>query len=370
MPEFRVWVVLFIVALLGAPRIGMAEESTDTPLHFHGYGDIHYNNPQLSTMNQAAISEADAHRFALGLSYELTPEMRIDAEVDFEHAAEEIELEYAHLDYDLAPALTLRAGSVLLPIGPLNEFHEPPLYYSVERPYVETTVMPTTWQEIGVGLVGRTGNGALAYRGYLVTGLDAVQLSAIKGLEDSQSHGSEAAAEDLAGVARVEYATRSGLSVGASGYFGGADQGNPALHKVTVGIVNADARYRRGGWDFRGVFYRIFVDGADTLSAFTGETIGKAIAGWYGEAAYDLLGREGTAGRRSLYVFGRYEWFDTNLEVPEGFEAEEGAGRSVITGGISYLPIEKVAFKADFEHWKDDTDAELNRFNLGVAFQF
>lgn len=362
---------VFAIALGGLGRAEPAQaETADSPLHFHGYIDVHYNNPELETMDQGAVSEADVHRAALGWSYEFTPNIRLDAEVDYEHGADEIEVEYAHIEDDLTSSLTLRAGSVLLPVGPLNEAHEPTLYYSVERPYVETTIVPTTWQEIGLGLIGRTGSGGLAYRGYLVTGLDATRIGSIRGMDDVQTHGSHNKAEDLAGVARVEYAWTSGLSFGASGYYGGADQSEPGLGQVNVGIANADARYRAHGLDLRGVYYRVMVDGADSVSAFVGETIGKAMMGWYGEAAYDVLGKDLAAGRRSLVVFGRYEAFDTNLETPAGLAAEPGAFRSVITGGIAYYPIEKVAFKADFEHWKDDTDAELNRLNLGAAVRF
>jgi len=354
---------------MGAAGTAWAEDA-DSPLHFHGYIDVHYNNPQLGTMDQGAVSEADVHRAALGWSYEFTPNIRLDAEVDYEHGADEIEVEYAHVEDDLTPSLTLRAGSVLLPVGPLNEAHEPTLYYSVERPYVETTIIPTTWQEIGLGLVGRMASGGLAYRAYLVTGLDATRIGSVRGMDDVQTRGSHTKAEDLAGVARVEYAWTSGLSFGASGYYGGADQSEPGLGQVNVGIANADARYRAHGWDLRGVYYRVMINGADSVSTFVGETIGKAMMGWYGEAAYDVLRRDRTSGRRSLVAFGRYEAFDTNFETPVGFAATPGAGRSVMTAGLAYYPIEKVAFKADYEHWKDDTRAELNRFNLGAAVQF
>lgn len=358
-----------------------AQEPLEERIHFSGYGEFHYNNPQTGTMDQSAIAEADVHRFVLGWNYEFTPDLRLDAEVDFEHAATEIELEYAHLEYDLAPSVSLRVGSLLMPIGPLNEFHEPPTFYSVERPYVETSIMPTTWQEIGLGVAGRAAGGALGYRAYLVTGLDAVGFSTLSGIREGRRHTAEAPAEDLAGVARVEYAMGSGLSLGASGYYGGADQGaqgginqgNPFQSDIFVGIAGADARLRRHGFDIRGVFYRIFLDGAYEVSLVQGETVGKAMMGWYGEAAYDLLRRDADPSRRrSLFLFGRYEDFDTNEESPDDnlFPKDPSASRQIITGGISYLPIEKVAFKADFEHWEDDAGADLNRFNFGAAFMF
>ncbi len=364
----------WLLLLLALPaRTSLAQVSVGDRLRFSGYGEVHYNNPAIGTMDEGALAEADVHRFVLGWAYDFSSEIRLDAEIDFEHAAQEIELEFAHLDCDLNSSLTLRVGSVLMPVGPLNEFHEPPNYYSVERPYVESYIMPTTWQELGFGLVGRTKDGAISYRGYIVTGLDARGFSGLDGIDGGISHGFEAPAEDLAGVARVEYASTSGLALGLSGYYGGADQGDSTMGDVFVGIAGADARYRRHGLDVRGVFYRVMIDGADRVGVVTGETIGKALMGWYGEAAYDILRRDAEEGRqRSLMIYGRFEDFDTEQELPSGpsFVRDPAAGRQVISGGLAYYPIEKVAFKADLEHWTDDSDADLTRFNFGAAFRF
>jgi hypothetical protein len=123
--------------------------------------------------------------------------------------------------------------------------------------------------------------------------------------------------------------------------------------------------------DLKGVVYHESVGDADVLSNELGTTIGESMLGWYGEAAYDLLrrDREGSSGR-ALFLFGRYENFDTNQDVPTGFVANPAANRTVITGGVSYMPVDKIAFKADVEHWEDDADQDLTRFNLGAAFQF
>ena len=364
---------VFAVAALIHPTVpsaAIAQEDVDAEkrLHFHGYGEFHYNNPETGTMDQSATALADVHRFVLGWTYEFTPAFRLDAEIDYEHAAREIELEYAHIDYDMSPTVSLRFGSLLMPVGPLNEFHEPPLFYSVERPYVQQSIIPTTWQENGIGVVGRAGTG-LGYRAYLVTGLNAENFTGLSGIRGGRSGSSEAKAEDLAGVARLEYATTAGLSLGASGYYGGADQSVAGLGDVKVGMVALDARFRRGGVDLRGVFARDFVDRADTVTALA--TVGEAMQGFYAEAAYDLLRRDARPdSRRSLFLFARYERFDTNAEMPTGLTANPAFDREVITGGVAYLPIEKLSFKADFEHWEDGTEATLNRINLGAAFLF
>lgn len=359
-----------VLLLVAAPSPARAAEESENRLQFHGYGEFHYNNPQTGTMDQSATSEADVHRFVLGWTYDFTPEIRLDAELDYEHAARELELEYAHIDYDLCPTISLRFGSLLMPVGPLNEFHEPPLYYSVERPYVQRSIIPTSWQENGLGVVGRAGSG-LGYRAYLVTGLNAMNFDGVDGIREGRSGSSEAKAEDLAGVARLEYATTAGLSMGASGYYGGADQSEPGLGDVKVSMVALDARFRRGGVDLRGVFARDFLDGADSVAAVTGENVGEAMQGFYAEAAYDLLRRDAKPDtRRALFLFARYERFDTNAEMPTGLTADPAFDRKVITGGVAYLPIEKISLKADFEHWEDGADATLNRVNLGAAFLF
>ncbi len=341
------------------------------PLQFHGYGEVHYNNPRIGTMSSGDGNEIDYHRFVLGWEYEFTGDLRMDAEVDYEHAAREIELEYAYLEYDLLPALALRVGSLLMPVGPLNEFHEPPLFYSVERPYVERTIIPTTWQENGVGFAGQAREGKWAYRVYATAGMDATNITALEGLHDVSSKGSESKADDLAGVGRLEFAPSRGLMLAGSAYYGGADQRTPGLGEVTVTLWSADARFRRAGFDLRGVFSRVLLDGADRVSAFVGETVGEAMQGWYAEAAYDFLRRDrAERAGKGLVLFGRHEEFDTQEEVPTGLPRDPAAERKVTTGGIAYYPIDKVAFKADIEHWEDGTDAKLNRANLGAAFMF
>ncbi len=341
-------------------------------LSIHGYGEVHYNNPETGTMNEDAPAMVDVHRLVLGWEYDFSPILRMSAEIDYEHSASEIELEYAHVEYDLSPTLSLRAGSLLMPVGPLNEFHEPPTYHSVERPYVQNSVIPTTWQEIGFGLVGRASGGALGYRAYVVSGLDAQGFSGGSGIRGGRQHGVEAKAEDLALVGRLEYAARGGISLGASAYYGGADQGALGLGDVTVTLATADVHVRRGALDLRGVGATGSIENSDSISNVIGSSVGSRFYGAYGEAAFDLLhGRGASAdGGRQLWIFGRLERFDTMADTATGVTDSPAAERTVITGGVAYHPVPELAFKADVEHWEDGADVELNRLNVGVAFQF
>jgi hypothetical protein len=365
-------VVAFLVAAAPVTRAEDEDKDEVGKLEFHGYGEVHYNNPRIDTMSPGAGNELDFHRFVLGWEYPFTERLRFEGEIDHEHAAQELELEEAYLEYDVTNTFVVRGGTLLIPIGPLNENHEPPLYYSVERPYVERYIIPTTWQENGAGFAGQLKQGHVSYRGYVVAGLDATRMTTMGGLHDVSTGGAESKADDLAGTGRVEVrGITPGLTLSGSGYVGGADQRTPGLGKVTLTILSGDVLYRRAGFDLRGVYDRVRVGGADRVSTLVGQTIGEIMQGWYAEAAYDLLGRGRAEGKgHSLRVFARHEEFDTNREAPIGFVADPAADRKVTTCGVAYYPVAKVALKADLEHWKDGLDQKLNRANLGAAFMF
>lgn len=340
-------------------------------LIWHGYGELHYNSPEGSGVpDDADPAIMDFHRMVWGLSYQFNDHVSLHTEVDFEHAATEIELEFAYLDFLITPAFNLRAGGILMPVGPLNEFHEPPLFYSVERPYVQRTLIPTTWQEGGAGVFGSASAG-LKYRVYLVSGLNAEEFTAANGVRNGRRHVAAAPAEDLAVVGRVEYVGIPGLEIGASLYQGGANvTGNPNLDEAAVGIWEGDIRFRKAGVDLRGVVASIQIDGADRISTETTQTIGKEMVGWYVEGAYDLLRLLARGSNQALVAFVRYEDFNTQHSVATGFTADPANDRQVITSGIAYYPIPDVAVKADMESWEDGTDESGSRFNLGVAYQF
>jgi hypothetical protein len=369
---FMTW-AFGIALLFGIPNSLFAEEGNEK-IHFHGYGELHYNSPESSSNvpDDEDPAVMDLHRMVWGLDYYWTDQISLHTEVDFEHAAQEMELEYAYIDFLVNPAFNVRAGSVLMPVGPLNEFHEPPLFYSVERPYVQNAIIPTTWQEGGAGIFGSPAEG-LKYRLYIVSGLNADGFSASSGIRGGRGKVAEQPSDELAVVGRLEYMGLPGLSLGASGYSGGANTtNNDALEDVAVTILEGDVRYRIAGLDLQGVFVQINVDEAEKLFALDGAEVGEKMVGWYGEVAYHLLGLILPETEKDLVLFVRMEQINTQEEVPDAFDANPANERQVLTYGLAYYPIPQVAVKADFERWENeaDNDNEGDRFNLGLAWMF
>jgi hypothetical protein len=357
---------------LGTESPEEGDEGYGGRVSFHGYGELHYNNPRTGSAvpQSSAPAQMDFHRMVWGLSYHYNDRISLHTEVDFEHAATEIELEFAYLDFLVTPAFNVRAGNMLMPVGPLNEFHEPTLFYSVERPYVQNVIIPTSWQEGGVGVFGSV-PGGIRYRVYLVSGLNAEGFSSATGIRSGRGHVAEAPSEDLAVVGRLEYIGTPGIEIGASAYQGGANPNkNPALGSASVGIWEGDVRFRKAGFDLRGVLASVQVDGADQISVFRTQTIGDEMLGWYAEGAYDLLKLLAPQADQSLVAFVRYEDFNTHESIPTGFTVDPTNDRQVTTTGLAYYPHQDVAIKGDWERWEDGMSDTASRWNLGIGYQF
>ena len=140
----------------------------------------------------------DFLRAVLYFGYKFSDSWVFNSEIEYEHASTSnggsVSVEFAYLDYLYRDALNLRTGLVLVPMGWLNELHEPTVYLGAVRPRTENRIIPTTWRENGIGAYGAFGG--FEYRTYVVNGLDASGFSA-KGLRSGRQKGSKAKAEDF-----------------------------------------------------------------------------------------------------------------------------------------------------------------------------
>ena len=163
-----------------------------------GYGELHYN--YVKTEDGDGTKTLDFHRFVLFYSHAWTEKWSFKAEVELEHnfvkdGHGELELEQAYIDYHYAKEFGFQAGVILPSVGLINEFHEPPLFLSVERPEYNKNIIPTTWFGNGLSVYGIiTG---FDYKFSVMEGLDASKFSAKSGIRDGRQKGYKANAEDL-----------------------------------------------------------------------------------------------------------------------------------------------------------------------------
>ncbi|WP_239649926.1 hypothetical protein [Methylocucumis oryzae] len=145
-------------------------------LSIGGYGEANYQ--AITDDKGTGKNNADLERLVLYAGYKFSDHILFNSEIEFEHATTgegaeekgEVSIEFAALDFFIDPRANIRAGMVLLPMGFINQIHEPPFFYGNNRPEVERRIIPSTWREIGIGLFGQI-TPELTYTAYIVNGL-------------------------------------------------------------------------------------------------------------------------------------------------------------------------------------------------------
>jgi len=374
--------VLPIVALAGLPfsslpsTLASAQEEEHTTIG--GYGEVHYTNAS----GPASPGQVNVARFVVFLAHTFSERLAFRSELEVEDAkveggepGGEVALEQIYLDYTFSPAATLRAGLVLPPVGIINETHEPPTFNGVERPTFDRDVIPSTWRDIGVGLVGAVpGSSGLNYRVYLLNGLVASGFSADAGIRGGRQEGREASFANPSLTGRLEWAG-PGLRVGGSFWYGGSAAQDPLLGSGSfdnaVALVSADARYDAGPFMFRGVVANVSIKDADAINAAYGGQVGSRIAGGYVEGAYNLLSAMAPASTQRLNLFLRHERYNTQAGVPAGVARDDALARRITTFGLTYKPVYNVVFKGDYQLRRNRAAVgQDEQLSLGVGYQF
>ena len=349
-------------------------DGTESRLPVAGYMDFHFNK------DRGDAFRPDFHRFVLLFGHSFSNRIKFWSELEVEHAlieggeeSGEVALEQAYLDFLAKPYLNFRAGMLLTPVGIINERHEPPAFNGVERPFVETLIIPTTWRELGFGLTGDLGRG-FRYRAYLMSSLDASRFDAEAGVTGGRTAGLDASFRNPAKVARLEFAGVRRLSLGTSIYSGHAGFDTPGVNP-RVTLADFDGRYSFRRIDFRALFAQTWISRAGELNRLlqlqTGvnPNIARQLRGYYFEPALHVLPRR---VRGDLIAFARYERYNTQHRMPSGYVPLPQFNRSSWVTGLTYKPVADVAIKFDygFNRNKSAVVSTPDGVNLGIGWWF
>lgn len=358
-----------------------------------GYGEMmytNYANPRGDTVTNK--DTADLERAVIYLGYKFNDWIILNNEIEFEHASTgegdelkgEVGVEFSQLDFLLNRKYNIRAGLMLMPMGFMNEMHEPTTFHGNHRPDVERYIIPSTWREMGAGLFGEILPG-LQYRMYAVNGLNAGGFSNA-GITEGRQGGSNAKAEDFAFTGRLDYTPTiaPGLMVGASTFLGNSGQkdvlsinDNTKKLDVFTQLYEGHVQYRYKGLELRALGAWGKINNTAALSPIIGETIGQENFGWYVEAAHDIMPFLWKESSQYLAPFFRVERYNTLASVANtpdtDFDRSTGLDRWIYQAGLSYKPITNVVIKADYRNIQDRKLVPSgiptgDEFNLGVGF--
>lgn len=312
-----------------------------------GYGEMHYNNLDSG-------KEIDFHRFVLFLNHEFSDRLRFFSELELEHSLSgegkpgEVELEQAAIQFDINNNLAVTGGLFLMPVGIINETHEPATFYGVERNPVEKNIIPTTWWEGGAMISGKPAP-AWSYDVAVTSGL-SVPTSGSKAykIRDGRQKVAAAPAEALAVTARLQWQPQAGTQIGVT-----AQQQDDITQgtatKASATLLEAHATLQQGPFGLRALYAAWDIDSSAAEAVGRNEQIG-----WYLEPSYKLSEQWG--------VFARYNAWDNEA----GDNSDSAQKQTDI--GINYWPHPSVVVKADLQnqHGTIGNDG----FNLGLGYQF
>jgi len=377
-------------------------------LSLWGYGEVYYTHPT----HDAKRTEFDLARAVFGIGYKFDERTLFNSEYEVEHAVSsaddvgEFEVEQFYIDRLLSDQVGVRAGLILMPFGLLNEFHEPTNFYGVQRNFVETLIIPSTWREGGAALHGETEFGLAWNAGITsdqdlskwnfapefpqyVTALD-LEDNEVAPLQATHQELALAKGQHLAQYLALNYNGVPGLKVGASIFNGKlatvpAPPNAPVPDDQHLTLWEAHARWMPGNFEISA----LYAHGAITnLAAINAENPGSpnpipsSFLGYYGEVAYTAW----QSGGYRFAPFVRWEHYDMGVSyegvsgpvVPTGLVPVSAAPGDygywpqrfdrVWTFGANYYLGPHVVLKADYQSFQVNTD--FSRYDLGLGLNF
>jgi len=314
-----------------------------------GYGELHYiNTDSTNTINM--------HRFILFMGHEFNDKIRFWSELEVEHSqvktsgsgSGEVSIEQAFLEFDVSDNNSIRAGIILVPVGMINETHEPPTFYGVERNNIEKYIIPTTWREGGVSLTGRFG-GAFSYDLAMHSGLE-ISASDNYAVRGGRNHVSKAPMSDPAYTARLKWTGVAGVELGAALQYQRDITQSTDAAAGSATLLETHAVWQTGPVALRALYASWDLSGNGPKSTGADEQ-----SGWYVEPSYKFTSQWG--------VYARQSSWDNQVNSVNDTQRDQ------TDFGVSYWPHEDVVVKANYQ-LLDKAGTDDDGFMLGVGYQF
>jgi len=427
----KLHVIILLAATIAASTAFAAEPDTlgYRKFRFGGYGEMVANFKDYGINRFYGHQEGNAKqnhntisvpRFVLAFDYKFSPKWTLGAEIEFEHGGTgtsyelentengeyetevekggEVALEQFHITRLIVPEFNVRAGHLIVPVGLTNAHHEPINFFGSSRPEGETTIIPCTWHETGIEVLGKIGKGygSFDYEAMMVTGLNANGFDrnnwvrkGKQGLFEGDNFTSPA------WVARLNYTGISGLRVGGAFYYCANTGANSdklitydEIGRIPVTIFSVDAQYNNKYVTARANWLTGHIAHAHEVGAKNGKLsnksgysrltpVAKHAVAYNAEVGFNLKSLMG--GGRSfpvVYPFAQYEYYNSQ-EKGDGMDVMDNRCQvSKWNFGLNWKPLPNLVVKADYTtrqigtakiFGKGSYNSE-NEFGIGIAY--
>jgi len=323
---------------------------SESKYKFGGYGELHYGNMDSG-------NSVDFHRFVLFNGYDFNEKTRFYSELEVEHALSgegkpgEVEVEQAFIEHRFNDTTKMTAGISLMPVGILNETHEPDTFYGVERNNVEKNIIPATWWAAGLGFSQEVNN-SFGYDLFVADGLNVpIEGSKAFLIRSGRQKVAEAIANDGSLTARARFNPLNNLQLNASiQYQQDITQG--ALD-VDATLFEANATYSINGFTFKALYARWDLD--DKVNAIAAGR--EEQTGYFIEPSY-RFGENNQFG-----VFARLSNWDNNAGDDN---SDDDIKQTDV--GFNFWLTPRVVFKADYQDQSGANDDDGIHLGMGYSF--
>ncbi len=406
--------IILILFLTSMTMFGQQQKEikkTDYKFRMGGYGEMLYQhfdyganryNPKNGAKYEKR-SNIDLPRFILSLEYKFTPSIQLVTEIEFEHGGTgsavelefeesgefemeaekggEVVLEQFHISKKFSDLFTLRLGHMIVPVGATNKRHLPIEYFSTTRPEGENTIIPLTWHETGIAVLGNYGK--WDYELQMVSGLDANGFSSAHWVQQgAQKKFEKVIMTSPAFVGRIENRSIRNLRLGASYYYCDNTAANTqkALNmkniKSSVSITSFDFTYATRNLIARGNV--IYGDITDTrslykynqyladASQYSRTPIASNALSYSFEAGYNVMSLFGNNQR--VYPFVGYEYYNAMEDVEKGILKDVRHQTQKLTAGVNYYVLPNLVLKADYSKRKLKSINDENTFSIALGY--
>lgn len=324
-----------------------------------GYGEVYFKHID------GQKDEFDAYRLVLFVGHQFSDRLRFSSELEIEHAYVKdtqptdkksegyLALEQLFLEYRYLDSHRISAGQLLVPVGILNETHEPDTFYGVFRAPVEREIIPGTWYETGLLASGEIIPG-LGYDAMLSSGLknDAAKI------KDGRQRGSKADGSDPAYTLRLKYTGIAGTEFGVTWQQQtDMSQGAPKVpgENLDGHLLETHVAVKQGSFGLRALYAAWNMNDSALAAA---DRKRSEQQGWYVEPSFRVLPQLG--------VYARYSVWDN-----EAADATDSEWRETSVG-LNWWLHERAVVKADLQRRDDPNPLNIdpNGFNVGIGFSF
>lgn len=349
-------VILFTI-IINSLNFAQNDDFFESKVTLSGYGELHYNQEKRD--NAPVQKSYDFHRFVTFIGYSWNEKWSLKSEIELEHnfvqgGQGELELEQAYVNYHHADWFGFQVGVILPSVGLINEYHEPPLFFGVERPEYHNKIIPTTWFGNGMAIYGRINS--FDYKFTFMEGLNSEKFTESNAIRGGRRKGYRADAKNPLYNLRVDYFGVPGLKIGGSFTYNKAS-GDTSSNKIY--IYELHAQYQLNN------LYAVFEYGNIDYEKYN---LRKS-NGFYFDLGYNVSGLLNL--ETSIIPFFRYSDYNTAAKTVIGGNSEKINHFTYWMAGLSIKPINQVVFKIDYGIRERKLDGEKSRLlNLGVGYMF